>query len=132
MKPCSIDIKDILEEESGLGLIFGSNMFVSNRPPSPSNVTVIYDAPGGQIDSTLAPMSNNYFHNGLQIQVRHSNYDEGMLLAHNIMLVLHGLNNFIHNTTYYAFIRCTSPPFLLEYDSQNRSIIIINFQIQRR
>ena len=138
MNPASIDIKDLLEQESSsssslnLDLEFGTNLFISHEPDSPQNCVTVYDAPGGFIDSTLQAGNQDYFYADVQVRVRNTNYLTGMALACNIQKVLHGLNNFMHGTTYYAFIRCTTPPFMLEWDTLNRAIIIINFQIQRR
>lgn len=132
MNPVSIDIADIIEQESKLGLVSGTNLFISFEPANPANCVTLYDAPGGFIDSTLKAGEQDYFYDDLQVRIRNTDYVKAMEQAKDIRTVLHGLNNFIHELTYYAFIRCTSPPFLLERDTLNRAIIIINFQIQRR
>ena len=132
MNPCSIDIKDILAEHSSLGLVFGQNLHIGREPVNPPNCVTIYDPPGGRIADTANTRDEKYYYLPLQIRVRDVSYTNGMQLAKDIENILHGIHNQTINETYYAFIRCNVPPFVLTWDENNRVIIIINFLIQRR
>lgn len=132
MNPCSIDIKDLIEAESSLGLVFQQNLFIGREPSEPANCVTIYDPAGGSVDITANGMTESYFRNPLQIRIRNTSYVTGMELADQILKVLHARNNDEVNDTYYALIRCSNPPSFLAWDDKNRVLIIINFQIQRR
>lgn len=133
MNPCSLDIKDILTEDEDLGLVYGSNLYISREPSEPLVCTTIYDPPGGSVDLTAETKSEGaYSRHPVQVRVRDVDYLTAMTKAQMIMDRLNGLNNFDLNNTFYALIRCTTPPTLLEWSENNRVIIVINFEIQRR
>lgn len=132
MRATSIDIKDMLEAESHLGLVFGQNLHIGREPASPTNCVTIYDAPGSGIDITADTKNEQYHRNAVQIRIRNTEYLSGMTLAYQIVDELHGRNNDTWNDIYYAFIRCSIPPTPLKWDELNRIIIVINFEIQRR
>jgi len=131
MNATSIDIKDILEAESNLGLIFGQNLFVGKQPSLPNNTVVIFDTPGSPPMLTLTP-GENYFYDSVQIRIRDKDYLTGYQLAQMIMISLHGRAQETWNGTLYSVIYCSSGPALLEWDSNNRAVIVINFETQRR
>ncbi|MFA6336265.1 MAG: minor capsid protein [Bacteroidales bacterium] len=131
MNATSIDIKDILEAESNLGLLFGQNLFVAKQPALPNNTVVIFDTPGSPPMLTLTP-GENYFYDAVQIRIRDKDYLTGYQLAYMIMTSLHGRAQETWNDTLYSVIYCSSGPALLEWDSNNRAVIVINFEVQRR
>lgn len=46
MNAPSVDIKDMLEAESSLGLTFTSDLFVGHEPNTPDETVTIFDTPG--------------------------------------------------------------------------------------
>ncbi len=131
MNTCSLDIRDMLVEED-IGLVFAENLFISREPANPSNCVTIYDAPGGSIDLTAAGVTERYYRHDVQVRIRNADYLDGWQVAYDIVDRLHARAGEVWGDTYYALIECTSPPFVLEYDDNNRVIFIANFSIQRR
>jgi len=134
MNACSEDIKDMLIADSSLGLSFGedgANLFTGREPSTPNDTVTIFDTHGGPPQLTLT-QGENYFYDSIQIRVRASKYRTGYLLAHEIMLSLHGRGQETWNETLYSVIFCTSGPAMLGWDDNNRVWFIINFEIQRR
>ena len=112
MNAPSVDIKDILEAESSLGLTFATNLFVGYEPPTPDECVTIFDTPG--------------------FRVRSNSYTDGWDLIQDITTVLHGLSQETWNATLYSVIKCSSGPAMLDWDNNNRPRFIVNFDIQRR
>lgn len=129
----SFDIQKILENEESLDLVAGENLFIAREPTKPDKCVTIYDPPGGAVDITSdINRDGAYVRNEIQVRVRDVDYEEASTRAHAIMNFLHGKSNFEFNGTYYAFLRCTTPPTTLGWDDNNRVLLIINFQIQKR
>jgi len=129
----SEDIKDILEGDSSLGLVFGENLFIGKEPPAPRNCVTIYDTYGGPPSLTLQGKEGGFYeYNSIQIKVRNASYPDGYELCYNIMASLHGINHYAVEDTLYTAIICTSGPALLEWDDNGNASFIINFNVQRR
>ena len=132
MNAASFDIKDMLEDSSaGLGLVYETNLWISKEPAEPDNCVTVYDTP------TLAPertLSNNewYYYSSVQVRIRHNDYTTGMVLARNIMDSLHDRVNTTWNGTLYTVVQATGEPVPMVRDDNDRTIIIINFNLQRR
>lgn len=126
----SEDIRDMLEADSSLGLIYATNLFIGKEPPKPIDCVTIFDTPG--YPSPLTLDNQLYQKPSVQIRVRDSSYLDGMALAQNIMLSLHGRAGETWNGTLYTVIYCSSGPALLDWDDNNNSRFFINFEIQRR
>ena len=131
MNPSSYDIKDMLEAESSLGLVFNQNLFIGLELEVPHNVVTIFDTTSAPPMLTYQ-QGENYFFDGIQIRVRNKDYGAGYLFAHQIMLSLHGRGQETWNGTLYSAIICSSGPAHLDWDSNHRARFIINFEIQRR
>lgn len=131
MNATSEDIKDILESEDSLELTYTDNLFIGIVPGGVDNCVTLIDTPGGSPRLTHND-NNRYFFESLQIQIRNTDYIEGMNLGKNIQETLDGRANEVWSSTYYTLIKCSSGPFKMGVDDNNRSIIIINFEIQRR
>jgi hypothetical protein len=129
MNPCSIDVVDVLEDE-GLGLIFGTNLFVGFEPKTPSNTVTIFDT-GGAGPQLTFDRSEKYEYSKIQIRVRNIKYDEGWELINNIKDSLHGRAHETWNDTYYSLIRCSSDIAFLDWDENRRPRFVVNFEIQR-
>jgi len=132
MNPVSEDIKDILLEDSSLGLAFGTNLFIGREPSLHSNCVTIFDIPGYQPQLLLAGGEAGFFNDSFQVRIRNTDYKTGYALANDIMVLLHGLEHVTYNSTLYMVIYCTSGPAMLGWDDNNRVIFIINFNLQRR
>ncbi len=131
MNAPSYDIKDMLQAESSLGLVYGDDLYIGMEPTNPRKCVTIYDTPGFPVQGTL---DNNSFYNSpsIQIRVRDIKYIDGMNLAQSIIDSLHNRAQEIWNGTLYTVIRCVNGPSLLTWDDNQNAIIVINFNLQRR
>lgn len=129
MNATSVDIANILEGTSSLGLTLGTNLFIGREPPEPSNSVTIFDTYG------LAPQTNlttqGYERPTIQIRVRNVSYIDGWTIIENIKNVLHGLGNYSVDSTTYTVIYCAYGPGLLDWDDKSRARFIINFNVER-
>lgn len=130
MNIASNDIKDMLVAESGLGLVFLTNLFIGKEPPKPPNVVTIRDTYG--LPPQLNLTDQGYEYPSVQILVRNVDYRVGSNLAQEIKDSLHGRSHETWNGTLYTVIYCTSGPALLEYDENGLVHFSINFNLQRR
>jgi len=131
MNATSEDIKDMLEDESSLGLIFATNLFVGREPVEPDTCVTIFDTYGFPPLLTLSG-NGGYYYPSVQIRVRGNDYLTGWNLIQDIRTVLHGKAGETWNATLYTVIYCSSGPALLDWDENNRPRFIINFNLQRR
>lgn len=130
MNATSVDIKDMLEAESSLGLVFNTNLFVGREPPKPNDCVTIFDTVG--FPPQLVNDNAKYERPSIQIRVRNTNYLGGWSLIDDIKNTLHGRAQETWNGTLYTIIYCSSGPALLDWDDNNNARFIINFNIQRR
>ena len=131
MLSASDDIKDMLEADSSLGLEFANNLFVGKEPTNPDNCVTIFDTPGYPPILTLDGNGGLYYPS-IQIRVRNRSLQLGMALAQSLMELLHGRHQETWNGTIYCAIACAGEPALLDWDTNNRCRIIVDFNIQRR
>ena len=129
MNSLAVDIKDLLESQSGLGFTFGTDLFVSLEPEKPDNCVTIYDT-SGQIPD-LALTSESYYRDTVQIRVRNNSYENAMSLIYSIESFLQGRHTFTMNSIKYALIKTMIPPFHLGYDKNRRVLIVLNIEAQR-
>lgn len=126
INPPSEDIKDMLENSStGLGLVAGTNLFLSIQPTAPNNVVTVIDS-GGMYQLRYGMERPN-----LQILVRNNVYLTGYNLIKDIKYFLHEKNNEVWNSTRYISIIARSEIGLLGIDPKNRFEWSLNFQIHR-
>jgi hypothetical protein len=130
MNAPSVDIKDMLEAQSSLGLTFGTNLFIGREPTSPDNCVTIFDTPGGPPALTLDNIDYNY--PSIQVRVRNNDYLTGWGLIDDIKNFLHGKSHETWNGTRYELIACTVEPAMLDWDENNRARFVTTFNIQRR
>ena len=132
MKAPSIDIAELLESEGSiLNLTFASNLFVAKEPVSPDNCVTIYDTTNTGLKLGLNDITN-YYYCAIQVRIRNNNYVDGWDLGNQIVTSLHGRANITINGSIYTIISCQNGPALLEWDDNNRAIIIMNFNLQRK
>jgi len=134
MNPTSFDIKDILESESSLGLIYATNLFIGKEPATPKNTVTIFDTPGfpDELLLTGSEKGGSYQYPAVQIRVRSTKYIDGYNLIENIKSVLHGRANETWGGSLYSVIKCSSGPALLDWDDNSNARFICNFDLQRR
>jgi len=131
MNAASEDIKDMLESESTLGLSFASNLWIGRTPKGADNSVTLFDYEGYPPEPTLE-IGTLVYNSSVQIQVRNRKYDEGLVLARNIMDHLHARAQETWNGTLYTFILATGEPAFLSWDENGNAIFIINLNIKRR
>ena len=129
MNAPSIDIKDILELDSELALIFATDLFIAREPQKPDNTVTIFDYGGGP--ANLAMITQGYEYPSIQIRVKNRNFEDGWEIIERIKTLLHGRANETWNNTLYTVIACASGPALLDWDDNNNVRFIINFNLQR-
>lgn len=126
MNPPSVDIKDMLEDSSsGLGLVFGTDLFVSAVPTTPNNSVTVIDTGG--------PRSLQYGMKrpNVQVIVRNTDYQTGYELISDIEDFLHEKCNEVWNNARYISILTRSSIGYLGKDPKARYEFSINFQIMR-
>ena len=128
------DIKNILEAESSLGLVFNTNLFLYREPAKPDNTVTIFEGPGMPPLSHLGSNEDTKHieRPSIQIRIRYKNADEGFELAYEIQNVLHALIHEVQGSYNYQLITAISSPALIDWDDSNRARIALNFNIQRR
>lgn len=131
MNPVSVDIKDLLEAETDLGLEFATNLFIGREPSMPNDCVTIFDV-GGLPPAATLERTERYYYEIFQIRVRNTSYELAFAEIQAIYEALHGRANETWNSTYYTVITCSSGPAFLDWDENNRCRFIINFQAQRR
>lgn len=130
MNAPSVDIKDMLVAE-GLGLTFGTDLFIGREPESPNNCTTIFDTPGFAPEKYYTN-EYRYFYPAVQVRVRNVDYLDGWDLINDIKLLLHNRGQETWNGTLYSLVMCSIEPALLNWDSNNRARFVTTFDIQRR
>lgn len=127
MRSAADEIKDLLEDVTDL--VFGQTLFVGREPATPNNVVTLYDtggAPHLTLDNTV------YEYTTIQVRVRNVSYPAAMERAYGIMTELHGHTGPIDSMSDHQLIRCIGGPSLLEYDATGRTVVVSNYELQRR
>lgn len=133
MNMASEDIKDLLEAQSSLGLVFGTNLFIGREPAEPADCVTIFDVPGKPPRMTLAGKDGIiHYYSTVYIRVRNGSYPDGMTLLRNIYGYLNGLYGVTVNGTQYDLIQGLGDPALLDWDDLGRARLIVTFEIQRK
>jgi hypothetical protein len=130
MNAASVDIKDLLVANTELGLEFTKNLFIGFEPEAPDTCVTIYDTPGYASDIIMTG-NDGYEYPSVQIQVRSDGYIEAFTIADDIRNYLHGKHHVKTDDCEYQVIDCTSPPFMLNRDENNRVKFVINLDLQR-
>lgn len=131
MNKASDDIREMLEDSSALGLVYKTNLFIAKEPSSPDNCVTVYDTPSFPADKSM-DNTYTYYRSSVQIRVRNNSYSNGMALAWDIMESLHDRAQLEWNGTLYTVIQAMGEPVSIAWDENNRAIIVINFNLQRR
>lgn len=129
MNPASEDIKDMLvASAAGLGLTFGTDIFISKIPDTPDVCYCIYDTGGMDPESQY-----EYDRPTVQVLCRGANggYRAAWLAAKDVRDVLHGVSNETWNSTRYIGVWCMGDVLFAGYDESERPLFTINFRIHR-
>ena len=126
--PPSEDIKDILESDSSLALIFGTDLFIGPAPNKPNTLISVLDSPG-------EPSETGYTYERPHVQVfvrsGPDNYRSGHVQAQAIADVLHGMNEQMVNGSRYLGIWLVGDVNVLGEDRLSRSMFTVNFRLHR-
>lgn len=134
MKATSFDIVQLLN----LSLITldnlttGINLFYSRMPSTPQDCVTVYDNSGPSPMLQYVKSRSNYFYENISIRARDTNYSLAMVQMQTLLTYLHGRSQDVINGTYYALIKAINTPHLLHHDENDRPVLIMNFEVQRR
>lgn len=125
------DIKDVLEDNESLGLVFGTNLFIANIPISPTIMAALYDTSSGNPETMLS--GDAIQNDSIQVIIRGVVYEDAYALAMAIRDYLVGISNQIYNDTRYLSITHFYGPQQYNGTTDKRGVIelSINFQIKR-
>ena len=138
MNASSVDVRHMLEaglddsdsSGTGLGLVYGTSLFIGKEPATPINSVTIFDTPG--FAPALGLTSQGYEYPSIQIRVRNKKYIDGWNIIEGIKNSLHGRSQQQWNGTLYSVIYCSSGPALLDWDDNGNCRLVCNFNLQRR
>jgi hypothetical protein len=128
MNAPSVEIKDILETDSGLGLEYATDLFVGEMPDTPDECVCVYDSPG---EDPQAGFTYERPHVQIRVRGAKGKYVEAHNLARAVAAVLHGLTNETVGATRYIGIWQIGSVIPLGLDDNKRPIMTINFRAQR-
>jgi hypothetical protein len=128
MNAPSIDLKDLLDGESSLGLMFAIDLFVSEMPVEPDFCVALYDTGGADPEAAYA-----YARPTVQVRVRGNrrNYTGAYDSLKAIVDFLHGTYNETVNSTRYVSIWLVGDILALGYDDNSRPLLTANFRMHR-
>lgn len=122
----STDIKDLIEDSgSGLGYVFGTDMFIGQLPNSPDNCICLFDTGGGPT------LQWGYEEPNLQILLRNNTYSTGYQEIRDIKYFLNNKTNETQGGVRYISINTRSDILSLGQDDNNRYLWSLNFRILR-
>lgn len=130
MTASSVDIADMLEAESSLGLALATDLFIGREPTKPDECVTIFDT--SSIPPQLAFTDQGYEYPSVQIRVRSRVYQTGWAMIEAIKNSLHGRAQETWNGTLYSVVYCASGPVFLDWDENSRARFVVNINIQRR
>ncbi len=119
------DLKDLLEESGGIGLVFGTDLFIASMPEEPDDCVCLYDTGG------IAQGQHGFERPSVQVRLRSAEYRIGYDLIRDIKYYLHLNNGGVINGTRYISIEVKSEILFLGQDDKNRYLFTLNFQIHR-
>jgi hypothetical protein len=131
MNPASKDIATYLAQEIP-GLVLGTNLFYSRSPELDYTVTIMDNSGTAPLLGQRKWGGNNYHYSSVAVYVKNQKYDIAWAMINDIVQLLHGEGNIIIGGTFYALIKAMEDPSVFVYDDNNRAILLVNFEIQRR
>jgi hypothetical protein len=128
----SVDIKDVLDTESSVGLTYETDLYVSEIPETgPDRCVGVYDT--GGFDAQLATEVSSMRRPSVQVLVRgpRGDYENAADLAQAIHDLLDGDTERVVNGTTYTLIRAVAEPAFIYWDDSQRPVLTVNFNIHR-
>ena len=132
MNSTATDIATLLDGDTSLGLTLGTDLFVGRMPDQPANCVVVYDNPGDAPMLTYKKATSNYFYSSVSVRIRNTNYESGWAQMFAILEFLHASSQDTIGMTYYALIKAMNDPQVLHWDDNDRVLMVVNFEVQRR
>lgn len=116
--------------------VLGTSIFWGVEPTTPDNVgpiLTVRDVPGGPPEPLMGTPSINVEHPGLQIIVRgaRNGYAAAWTMAQNAFRAAVAVANQTLSGVYYLALLPTSSPNLLEYDGNDRPVIVFAVQPEK-
>jgi len=130
MNACAKDIATLLHNQ-GLGVL-GTDLFYSRMPVSPQDCVIVYDNSGAPPMLQLVKERSTYSYHSIHIRSRATKYDTAHEKLMAISTYLHGLHHVVLGDTYYALVRAVTAPVHLHYDENDRPVLLVNYEVQRK
>ena len=132
MNSTATDIATLLDGDTSLGLTIGTDLFTGRMPDQPADCVVVYDNPGDAPMLTYKKATSNYFYSSVSVRIRNTNYTAGWTQIFAILEFLHASSQDVIDGTYYALIKAMNDPQVLHWDDNDRVLMFVNFEVQRR
>jgi len=128
MNPATIDIKDLLEAESDLGLMFQTNLFVNEMPDKPDACVCVYAGPGRPPEP-----QHDYKKPAVQVRIRGAKGDPDTAhrLGESILRSLHQTTNHSAGGARYLGIWARTDVNFVGFDDNHRPLFTVNFDTER-
>jgi hypothetical protein len=123
-------IKEVLADESSLGLTFASNLFIGRMPTKPNECVTIYDT-GSTPEFKLENDGENYEYVSVAIRIRDNEYLDAWNLGNDIIDLLDGHTFTAVDGTEYVRIKPVTGPLFIGRDENRRPLLSINIAAQR-
>ncbi len=105
----------------------GTNMFLGSMPPSPAVCVALREAGGAPAEWTHQGVA--WERPVIQVIVRHTSYSAGRALIEQAYQSLLALKNTTIGGIRYYNAEPMSPPSMLEFDENDRPILVVNVEI---
>lgn len=132
MNAPSVDIMEMLDGDSALGLTKGEDLFATRMPDVPDDLVTLFDDGGDEPQLNLRRNTSDYYRPQVSMQVRNTDYQLGYAQALAVVQFLHATGSTVVDNTLYVLIRAKSDPQLLHWDENDRAVFVCNFEVQRR
>jgi hypothetical protein len=125
------DLGDLLS--TGSTGVVGTDLFLGRMPDTPAACTSIAETGGFAPVHAMAsgPGQAVLELPRVQILARAATYSAAKLRIKTVESLLDGLRPRLINGTQYHFAQAVQPPFLLEYDANQRPVMAQNYDIQK-
>lgn len=120
------------------GIATGTSIFTSQMADSPDFAIGIFEYPGRASDKAMGNPNVLIENARFQILVRSARegvagaYSTARTKAESIYTLLDGVGGLTLSGVDYLYIEALQPPFFLEKDQNNRSLIVTNFEARKR
>lgn len=128
--PC-VDLRDMLEADSSLGLVYATNLFIALIPPEPDYCVTLIDSGGNNPADRYTEERSS-----VQIMMRGNKFKyidayNKIRQVKDYLCSLSTAFNVVWNETRYISIHMIGDIISLGYDSNNRPLLSCNLSIRR-